>query len=267
MKIFCISIYNKNFNQFKKMKFIPVGVGNSKFNNNWITDKGFVNISKKNSNFGEYTFHYKLWKNNLINKNYNNWIAFCTYRRFWTTKQFDNISNFETLNKIIIKKPNPSWKKYDVVLGKPLIFKKIKNIKMLKRNLVEVLKKPKVLINKTTLKDQFNIFHGSYFLEKSLSFLSKENKCKFEDFLNGYELYPYNMFMCKNATILNQFYNEIFPWLFKCEENFKKKNLDGYDKKRIYGFLAERYMPFWFIKNFKVKTSPISFFDTTLLKT
>ena len=69
------------------------------------------------------------------------------------------------------------------------------------------------------------------------------------------------MFICKNVKILNQFYEEIFPWLFRCEEMFKNKNLKGYDKQRIYGFLAERYMPYWFKKNFKTTTCQISFVD------
>ncbi len=32
-------------------------------------------------------------------------------------------------------------------------------------------------------------------------------------------------------------------------------------KKRIYAFLAERYMPYWFKKNFKTTTCQISFLD------
>ena len=44
------------------------------------------------------------------------------------------------------------------------------------------------------------------------------------------------MFICKNVKILNQFYEEIFPWLFRCEEMFKNKNLKGYDKQRIQVF-------------------------------
>ena len=50
------------------------------------------------------------------------------------------------------------------------------------------------------------------------------------------------MFICKNTKILYQFYNEIFTWLFKCENEFKDKDLSGYEKKRIYGFLAERLL-------------------------
>ena len=109
--------------------------------------------------------------------------------------------------------------------------------------------------------DQFKIFHGSFFLEKSLNLLSEDDKNGFVKFLNKYELNPYNMFICKNTKILYQFYNEIFPWLFKCENEFKNFNLDGYEKKRIYAFLAERYMPYWFKKNFKTTTCQISFLD------
>ena len=44
-------------------------------------------------------------------------------------------------------------------------------------------------------------------------------------------------------------------------EKFRDIKLSGYDKKRIYGFLAERFMPYWFKKNFKTTTSPITFFE------
>ena len=109
--------------------------------------------------------------------------------------------------------------------------------------------------------DQFRIFHGSFFLEKSIELLSSVNQSNFVEFLNGYELNPYNMFICRNSEILNKFYDEIFPWLFKCEEKFKDLNLKGYDKVRIYGFLAERYMPYWFKRNFNTTICPITFFE------
>ena len=73
------------------------------------------------------------------------------------------------------------------------------------------------------------------------------------------------MFICRNSEILNQFYNEIFPWLFKCEELFKNKNLFGYDQVRIYGFLAERYMSYWFKNNTKTLNWPVIFLDTHVL--
>ena len=101
--------------------------------------------------------------------------------------------------------------------------------------MVEVLKNPKVLFKKNNLMDQFKIFHGSFF-KKSLKHLTNQDKNDFIKFLEGYELNPYNMFICKNTKILNQFYNEIFTWLFKCEDEFKDKDLSGYDKKEFTGF-------------------------------
>ncbi len=262
MKIFCLSIYNNNFDQLNKLNLIPVGLGDQIFSSQWMTDKGIHNISNKNENFGEYTFHYYLWKNKIIREDYDKWIGFCSYRRFWTKIFKKKIDSFSDLENIIIQKEEESWKRFEVILGEPLIFGKIKSSKLIKRNFFEVIKKPSVLYKNTSLMDQFKIFHGSHFLEKSLSFLSYDNKIKFEDYLNKYELNPYNMFICKNSKILNQFYNEIFPWLFKCEEEFKNKNLKGYDKKRIYGFLAERFMPYWFKQNFKTTSCPITFFET-----
>ena len=261
MKIFCLSIYNNNYEKFKKLNLIPVGIGDEKFDSHWLNDKGAQNISSKNKNFGEYTFHYHLWKNILVNKDYNDWIGFCTYRRFWTNGSTENVQSFEDLDNILINEKSSDWKKFDVILGEPLVFKKIKNSKLIKRNIIEVIKKPSVLFKRNTLMDQFRIFHGSFFLEKSIELLSSINRSDFIEFLNGYELNPYNMFICRNSKILGEFYNEIFPWLFKCEEEFKDLNLKGYDKVRIYGFLAERYMPYWFKKNFDTTTCPITFFE------
>ena len=75
---------------------------------------------------------------------------------------------------------------------------------------------------------------------------------------------PHNMFICKSSKILKEYYNSIFPWLKKCESEFGF-DLDGYGLKRIYGFLAERYMSFWFKKYTKYKTIPIIFKDITNL--
>ena len=71
------------------------------------------------------------------------------------------------------------------------------------------------------------------------------------------------MFICRSKKILNQYYETIFPWLKKCEEIFGFENLSGYGLTRIYGFLAERFMSYWFQKYTKYKTMPIIFYDIT----
>ena len=52
----------------------------------------------------------------------------------------------------------------------------------------------------------------------------------------------------------------IFEWLDKCEKVFGF-NLKGYGQIRIYAFLAERFLPFWFKKYAKCLEWPIIFND------
>ena len=70
------------------------------------------------------------------------------------------------------------------------------------------------------------------------------------------------MFMCKKE-FLKKYYESIFPWLEKCENLFGF-DLEGYGMKRIYGFLAERYLSYWFSKYCRVKEVPILFKDETI---
>ena len=68
------------------------------------------------------------------------------------------------------------------------------------------------------------------------------------------------MFICKSNKILRNYYETVFPWLERCENEFGF-NLKGYGLRRIYGFLAERFMSYWFKKNAKFKELPILFHD------
>ena len=86
LKMYCICIHNELLSKVKKLNYIPVGLGEEKFDDNWITDYFGPNISKKNKFYGEYTFHYYLWKNLLHKIPDNEWIGFCGYRRFWKKK-------------------------------------------------------------------------------------------------------------------------------------------------------------------------------------
>ena len=68
------------------------------------------------------------------------------------------------------------------------------------------------------------------------------------------------MFICKK-NFLKKYYETVFPWLERCESIFGFENLRGYDLTRIYGFLAERFLSYWFTKNTKFKTMNITFYD------
>ena len=52
----------------KKLNYVPVGLKNKNFSNEWITDNSLINISEKNPYYGEYTFYYWYWKNILKKK-------------------------------------------------------------------------------------------------------------------------------------------------------------------------------------------------------
>ena len=60
---------------------------------------------------------------------------------------------------------------------------------------------------------------------------------------------------------MNAYFDSVFPWLERSEKLFDY-NLTGYGMTRIYAFLAERYLSYWFNKYTEPKTWPIFFYDT-----
>tara|TARA_B100000959_G_C14795523_1_gene547451 strand:+ start:314 stop:541 length:228 start_codon:yes stop_codon:yes gene_type:complete len=70
------------------------------------------------------------------------------------------------------------------------------------------------------------------------------------------------MFICRSNELMNRYYETVFAWLEKCEDMFGF-DLKGYGSTRIYGFLTERFLPFWFNKYSNVLEWPIIFHDLT----
>jgi hypothetical protein len=64
-----------------------------------------------------------------------------------------------------------------------------------------------------------------------------------------------------DPLIAGKYFSKLFPWLFRCEEIFDFKNLSGYDTTRLYAYLAERYLSFWFRKYTKFIEWPIITLD------
>ena len=65
LSMYCISMKSDHLNIIKDFNYIPVGLGSENFSNEWKKDKSGNNIAHKNKYYGEYTFHYWLWKNKL----------------------------------------------------------------------------------------------------------------------------------------------------------------------------------------------------------
>ncbi len=63
--MYCLAIDDSLKNKIKDLNYIPVGLGDYNFSEEWIRENTGKNISHKNKYYGELTFHYWLWKNHL----------------------------------------------------------------------------------------------------------------------------------------------------------------------------------------------------------
>ena len=264
LEMFCTSLEPDHYNFIKKLGYIPVGLGSKNFQKGWIRDNSGENISTKNKNYAECTFHYWLWKNHLKNIE-TKWIGFCHYRKFWTTEKFDNLqSETKDFSSIVLKNVPQEYDDFDVILGKPFYVNQRRTMKFIKKGIKIIMKNPSYLYNqsKRTIKFHFDIMHGENNLNKAINLLDDENKEDFKKYVNTKQYFhPFNMFICKSKELLNLYYQTLFPWLKRCENIFSSKDLQGYDLARIYAFLAERFTSYWFEKNAKFKTMDITYYD------
>ena len=263
MKMFCITIYNDHYDKINKFGYTPVGLGENIISNEFLKDNTGKNIKSKNPFYGEYTFHYWLWKNKIESLK-NNWIGFCQYRKYWSIKNNKNdYKNLDQLNDNILKEIPKKYENYESILGEPLYINNFKLAKFLKKNLIKIIKNPYLLLDKSkrNIKFHFDLMHGEGNLDKAISLIDQKDRNDFITFVNSEVSFnPHNMFICKSNKILNSYYESVFPWLERCEKEFGFQ-LDGYGLKRIYGFLAERYISFWFKKYTNFSTMPIIFKD------
>ena len=253
--IFCLTLKPDHEEIIKRLSYIPVGLGNQKFSEECLSDKNGDSISFKNPFYGEYTFHYWVWKN-YLDKIKTKWVGFCQYRKFFfLEKAEENGLSFKSLKNSIILDAESLGNNFDCILGKKFKVDSYKFSKIIKNHLVDFLLNPTLILNKKkrNLKFHFDLFHGKGNLESAIKLLDSDNQNDFRQYMNNNTSFnPHNMFICK-TQILKNYYNVVFPWLAKCENLFGFENLSGYGQKRIYGFLAERFMSFWFNKNYKVK--------------
>ena len=263
LKIYCISLEPSHLKLIQKIGYVPVGLGKKFFNNEWVSDNTGNNIAFKNDNYGEYTFHYWLWKNNKIK--FDGWIGFCQYRKFWKKNSSNYVvNNLSDLDNLILKEIPNELQSYETIIGESLFINQFRFSKFIKKNFLKILKKPILLFdkNKRTIKFHFDMMHGDGNLDRAISLLDTENRKDFSNFVNSeISFNPHNMFICKNKNILKSYYDSLFPWLEECEKIFGFESLKGFGLKRIYGFLAERYMSYWFKKNTKYYLLPIHFKD------
>ena len=235
---------NSHLEKIKKLNYIPVGLGDGQFDKEWLRDNTLENISHKNSWYGENTFYYWLLKNNL-NKNFDKeWVGFCHYRRFWTQNSVDK-KNQTLLESILQKVPN-EWKNHEVVLREEFFINSSKLSKILKHGKKQLLKNPFVFLSKKkmTIKVHYDMYHGYGELDKAIELLDDQDREGFRNFVNTQGSFnANNIFICKS------------PQLFGFDKTRE------YSRIRVYAFLAERFLSYWFKKNSNYIVWPLKFHD------
>ena len=260
-KLYCFGIHDDVLSSIQSLNYIPVGLGENTISSGWLKDNTGDQIASKNKYYSELTFYYWLWKNKFKEIPNNIWVGFSQYRRHWKQNK-DQLKVGYKLENEILKKIPFEWENYETILPNPIDIKGLKFMKVMKSGKLAMLRNPKALLKKNrNIKFNFDMMHGVGTMDKAINLLDDDNKDDFYNFVNTKtSLSPANMFICRNKEKIYNFFEVLFPWLSKCEELFGF-DLKGYGKIRIYAFLCERFLPFWFNKNSKVLEWPIIFHD------
>ena len=216
------------------MQYLYVGAyRQNKRKTNFLYDDEGENISKKNSNYCELTGMYWVWKNSI-----DEYVGICHYRRFFTKNELSvNKKYFYTYEEL--KK---------------------------KLNGVECLVADKLYVKDNTIYDHYARYH----FKKDLDVLKNLIKKEFPDYCEAFDeafsknyFYPCNMMFCKKKI-----FDEYAKWLFSLIERYEEVvDISGYsvDQARIFGFLTERLLNVWIIKNeINIKELPVVQTDSTL---
>ena len=273
MKIFCMCLYDHHIKNLKNLNYIPVGLGENNFSNEWLRDNTGDNISHKNSYYGEYSFYYWFWKNFLKTFDDRTWIGFTGYRYHWAqnndmhSDKLNEIINKDNFEKHVLRRLPAEWNNFDVILGEKMIINNWKISKIIKHAKKKFFLNPKNFKKSNqNIKLHFDVFHGDGLLDKAIDVLDKSEKNDFKEFvLQENSFNRENLFFCRSKKIMEQYFKSVFYWLKECENIFGF-DLHGYSNTRIYAFLAERYLSYWFNKYTQPKTWPIFFFDTNANK-
>ena len=261
LDIYCVT--NKRIQFLENSSYKLCSVGKNFSHENYQKSDFKQNIFDKEKYYSELTFHYWYWKN-LLNLNDDKWIGFCQKRRYCIKQESAGVEiNRDNLKSHMLVEADASWTDFDAILCKPIKVSGAKKMKIIKRGWRNILQNPSLLFNenKETIKIHFDMHHGYGRLEKAIELVKHDQVNDFKNYVNNNNEYnPHIMVISKNH-ILNEWFKDLFDWLFACEKTFGFKNLYGYDSERLYAYLAERYLSFWFRKKTKFLEWPWIFID------
>jgi hypothetical protein len=191
----------------------------------YLTDADGINVSKLNPYYSEYSSLYNVWKNyddfDFVSVNH--------YRRYFIDGPISKVIFylFNIIRPLGINKVLKDLDKDQIILPRKVIFSQ-------------------------SLREQYSIYHYEDDFEVLEKVIQKDFQDYFETFrnyINSKEFYPYNMFILKKKDFF-----EYMEWIFDVFSIIENQiNPDLYDayQKRVYGYLAERLLPVFFINNGK----------------
>lgn len=235
-KVLIYILTHKNFDFDNNESYIPLLNGSSLLSEDfgYLRDDSGDNISNLNKYYAELTGEYWVWKNSDADI-----IGFCHYRRYFAknillNKKIDKNDILEIL------------KDYDIILPKRnhLTKTNIKNISnsyndfRYGTNPIEYEKLRKIL------KEHYPDYIGA-----------------FDEVLNSKWCYWYNIFICKKELA-----DKYFEWLFDILKKMEDVvSFEEYDNPRVLGFLSERLLTVFIVKNkLKVKEKHIIFTESKM---
>ncbi len=262
--IYCVS--NRDLEFLKKLDYKLAGVGKNNFSKEYIKSDNLDNIFFKEEHYSELTFHYWFWKNKLNEYIHEDkmWIGFCQKRRFWI--QYENLSDFDETNisKFFLKDVPLEWTNFDSIICKPLSVEVSKFSKLVKKGWRNLIRDPSIFFDKKkhSIKLHFDMYHGYGLLDKAIDVMKEKDKNKFREFVNISTVFNPHIMVISKPKILNLWFKDLFEWLFECEKVFSFENLKNYRTQRLFAYLAERYLSYWFIENTNSKEWPYIFYDS-----
>lgn len=223
---------HKNYTFPDCSNYIPIHVGKeiSTLDTELRGDNSGDNISYLNHYFCELTAVYWMWKN--INSHYYGLSHYRRYFRALTKPIIINGKEIADPNELV-----KSLATYEIVISKPRFY------------------------GIETIKSHYKNAHYASDLDRAESAI--KNLCpeyleSFHKVMNGRKLSLYNMFLMKKEHF-HSYCEWIFPILFKLKEEIPYLQYGPY-QSRVFGFLSERLLNVWVIKNIpkeKVFYSPI----------
>jgi hypothetical protein len=259
LDIYCIT--DKPLLHLDNLPYKKAGVGKSIFPKNYYLSDSLDNIFYKEKHYSELTFQYWFWKNKLSQLKESTWIGFCQKRRFWIKEESINLEiNLSNLADHLLLSIPKALSQNNSIIVNSIFVNKVNKIKLIKRGFKSLIKNPSIFFNesKQNVKLHFDMHHGYGNLDLAINVMEDPDRKEFRDFVDNSVLFnPHIMFIAK-PMIANQWFSKLFPWLFRCEKIFGFNNLKGYDTQRLYAYLAERYLSFWFKKYTKFIEWPVA---------